>query len=131
MLAVRDQRSTVNLPADPDSEDGDRLVAGKADDRGGGDRGGISHRLRVQQAADCLVTSDRGAKENEGDDDHSREILGTTVAIGKAPGRRPAGQQDSQTTSPCKSAVTESPTKDHLTAQRPRSVAAMLGSTMP
>jgi hypothetical protein len=93
MLAIRDQRSAVNLPADPDPEYGDRLVADKADDRGGGDRGEVSHRLRVEQAAEGFVAGDRGAEEDEGDDDHAGEILGTTIAIGKAPRRRPAGQQ--------------------------------------
>ncbi len=44
---------------------------------------------------------------------------------------RRATEPESATTTICTRAVTKSPTKDHFTAQMPRSEVAMVGSTAP
>ncbi len=52
VLAVGDQRGRADLPADPDPEDGDRLVAEEADDRGGRHPPEVRDRLGVDEFAD-------------------------------------------------------------------------------
>src|SRR5262249_59466705 len=51
--------------------------------------------LRAYQAIDGLIASDDGTKEDEGDDDYSRQVFGPAITVGEAPRPRPSRQQES------------------------------------
>ena len=68
MIAVGNQGSAVDLAADLDAEDRDRLVADEADDAGGEDPIDMSDRLRIKQTFDRLPAGNDGAEKDKADE---------------------------------------------------------------
>ena len=85
VVAVRDQRRAVDLPADPDAEHGDRLVAEEADDAGGGDPAELRDRLRMDQPVDRLVAGDERAEQDDQHDQRRRRGPRPARAVGEGP----------------------------------------------
>jgi hypothetical protein len=84
VIAVCDECSTVDLPADSDSVDGDGFVAEEADDASGRHPAEQRDRLRVDQAIDCLIASDERTEQDNRDDHDAGQILDAPESVGEA-----------------------------------------------
>src|SRR5262245_18990049 len=83
MIAICDQRGAVDLAADPDAKDRDRLVAEEAYDRGGDHCPQIPNILRVHQSLDAFITRDERTCQDHKNDRYAGYILDPTEAEGE------------------------------------------------
>ena len=92
VVSVRDQRRAVDLLADANAEDGDSLVAEKADDRGRYHRAQIGYVLGMQKPLYALISRDDRARENREYDDEPCQILDAPIAESESLARLLAGE---------------------------------------
>ena len=81
-------------PADPDAVDGHGLVAGEADQAGDQHPPEVVQRLRVEQPVDRLPGGNDRRQRDDGDDEQPGQVFGAAVAVGVAPGGRPAAEHE-------------------------------------
>jgi hypothetical protein len=65
MVAIRDQRRTVNLTANSDAEYGYGFVAQKADHASGSKPAEMQHRTRLEETVDGLVSGHQCTEQND------------------------------------------------------------------
>src|SRR5918993_1180019 len=85
VVPVRAQPCAPYLPADPDAEHGDRLVAQEAGHRSRGEGPKHPYRLRVDESLYGLVSGHHRAEENDQHDEHPGQVLYSPVAEREAP----------------------------------------------
>ena len=83
VIAIGDQGRAVDLPADPDAEHGDDLIADKADKASQRQPAKVAYGLRVYQAMNGLVSGKDRTEQDDQDNQHSRQIFGAAEAIGE------------------------------------------------
>src|SRR5262245_23152297 len=93
MVAVRDERSAVDLSADFDAERSYGLVAKKSDQPGCGKPTQMQHGTGMEEPANSLIPSHQGTEQDDQNDSESGKVPNPAVAIGET-WRRLASSED-------------------------------------
>ena len=94
VIAVSDERRTLDLPADADPEHGDGFVADETDDAGGRHRPEERDLPGIDESLDGLEARHQRARQYQPDDHHAREILHAPVTVGEPLCRPPAREPE-------------------------------------
>src|SRR5215212_7729458 len=87
VVPISHKGSAFDFPTNPDTKNGNSLIASKPDYRGHHDGPQVSHRLGIEESVYGLVTGDYGAKKDDEHYDYPCQVLKAPIAKGKAPAR--------------------------------------------
>jgi hypothetical protein len=85
---VGDQSGRADRAPGPDPVPGGQLVAGEPDHRRHRNRRQVGHRPRVRQPGKRFISGQRRGRRDDNDDHNPGQVLGPSVAVGVAAGRR-------------------------------------------
>jgi len=107
VVAVRDQGSAVDFPADPDAEHRNRLIARKADHSSNGDPADLGNGLRVKKPIDRFVAGNNRAREDDQNDGKARQVFHSPKAVGECSRRLAADQNEGDPKRDCGGGVAD------------------------
>ena len=81
MISVSDQRRAVDLPANPDPEDRDKLIPQETNDGGHRDRTDIADGLRIEDPIDGFIAGDHGTQQDQEYNRRPGQIFDLAIAV--------------------------------------------------